>query len=162
MMSSWYVCILTNAGFSYEYKMCQEEGANLENAYGPGLTGLVNLGSSCYINSVVQMLVSVPDFVKSYADASTTLFQSMDPLQGQEDFNWQMAKLIRYITSGDYSEVGLTLTTVFGRQKFSLPRFRRGPTSTASSRGSSDEWLVEVTLNSPPYSSRTLRSTSGE
>lgn len=32
--------------------MCQEDGANLELAYGPGLTGIINVGSSCYINAV--------------------------------------------------------------------------------------------------------------
>jgi len=93
-------------GFSFEFQVCTEEGADLENAYGPGLTGLVNLGSSCYINSVVQMLVSVPDFVKCYANASSALLQSMDPVQGQEDFNWQMVRLIQGMMSGDYSQVG--------------------------------------------------------
>jgi len=94
-------------GFSFEYKVCQEEGVDLENAYGPGLTGLVNLGSSCYINSVMQMLVTVPDFVKNYTDASRALFQSMDPVQGQESFNWQLVKLVQGMVSGDYSVVGL-------------------------------------------------------
>lgn len=95
------------AGFSFEYKVCQEEGVDLENAFGPGLTGLVNLGSSCYINSVMQMLATVPDFVKNYADASRALFQSMDPVRGQEDFNWQLVKLVQGMVSGAYSVVGL-------------------------------------------------------
>lgn len=33
--------------------MCSEDGANLELAFGPGLTGMINIGSSCYINAVV-------------------------------------------------------------------------------------------------------------
>lgn len=30
-----------------------EDGKVLKNIYGPGLTGLKNLGNSCYINSVI-------------------------------------------------------------------------------------------------------------
>lgn len=36
----------------WEWTICQEDGANLELAYGPGFTGMINIGSSCYINAV--------------------------------------------------------------------------------------------------------------
>jgi uncharacterized UBP type Zn finger protein len=69
----------------------------------------VNLGSSCYINSVMQMLLAVPDFVQAYLIAERTFFNSMDPLKGQEDFNWQIIKLLHGMASGDYSKVGFPL-----------------------------------------------------
>lgn len=34
--------------------------------YGPGYTGLVNLGNSCYLNSVMQTMFLVPDFVERF------------------------------------------------------------------------------------------------
>lgn len=37
--------------------MCQEGGTNLELAYGPGLTGIINIGSSCYISAVSSFVV---------------------------------------------------------------------------------------------------------
>ncbi|PIO75083.1 UBA/TS-N domain protein [Teladorsagia circumcincta] len=35
----------------WEWAKCQEDGASLENIFGPGYTGLINIGSSCYMNS---------------------------------------------------------------------------------------------------------------
>ncbi len=36
----------------YEWMAVQEEGSQLEPLYGPGCTGIVNLGSSCYMSAV--------------------------------------------------------------------------------------------------------------
>lgn len=38
-----------------------EEGRTLTPRYGSGYTGLENLGNSCYLNSVVQILFSLPE-----------------------------------------------------------------------------------------------------
>ena len=47
-----------------EWDVIQEAGTELQPAHGPGLTGMRNLGNSCYMNSVIQVLFSVPDFAK--------------------------------------------------------------------------------------------------
>ena len=39
-----------------------EQGKELTPVFGPGCTGLENLGNSCYLNSVVQVLFSFPEF----------------------------------------------------------------------------------------------------
>lgn len=38
-----------------EWNTLQESGSDLRPLHGPGLTGLNNLGNSCYINSVMQV-----------------------------------------------------------------------------------------------------------
>lgn len=43
-----------------------EEGKILTPVFGPGLTGMENLGNSCYMNSVVQVLFNLPEFRNFY------------------------------------------------------------------------------------------------
>lgn len=49
-----------------EWASIQETGKALVPLYGPGYTGLANLGNSCYLNSVVQVLFTVPQFQERY------------------------------------------------------------------------------------------------
>ncbi|OQR79005.1 ubiquitin carboxyl-terminal hydrolase 5-like [Tropilaelaps mercedesae] len=85
-----------------EWIAATEEGCRLEPLYGPGYTGLVNLGNSCYMNSIVQMLFVIPAFVRRYYDAYGTIIAgcSQDP---NTDLRVQMAKLAYGILSGAYS-----------------------------------------------------------
>ena len=45
-----------------EWSIIQESGKELVPCCGPGFTGLVNLGNSCYLNSVMQVMFSLPEF----------------------------------------------------------------------------------------------------
>ena len=45
-----------------EWDVIQESGSQLEPVYGPGFTGIRNLGNSCYMNSVMQVMFTLPDF----------------------------------------------------------------------------------------------------
>ncbi len=69
---------------------------------GPGFTGMRNLGNSCYMNSAMQLLFSLPEFEQKYA---STLDQhaQLTPLDPSADFNLQMAKLGHGLVSGSYS-----------------------------------------------------------
>lgn len=74
---------------SNEWSALQESGCKLKPVYGPGYTGMVNLGNSCYLNSVMQTLFTVPDFVSKYVERAQEYFNNVsgDPA---EDFNVQM------------------------------------------------------------------------
>lgn len=85
-----------------EWATIQESGSHLVPVYGSGYTGIANLGNSCYLNSVIQVVFSIPDFKTSYADATEAIFESCmtDPV---DDFGVQMAKLGHGLLSGEYS-----------------------------------------------------------
>ncbi|KAI4883704.1 hypothetical protein NFI96_031575 [Prochilodus magdalenae] len=50
-----------------EWEVIQESGTTLRPLWGPGLTGMKNLGNSCYLNSVMQVLFTVPDFQDKFS-----------------------------------------------------------------------------------------------
>lgn len=49
-----------------EWELIQESSVPLKPLFGPGYTGIRNLGNSCYLNSVVQVLFSIPDFQRKW------------------------------------------------------------------------------------------------
>lgn len=54
---------------TYKWGRVLEDGKELEPVYGPGLTGLINMGNTCYMNSVMQMLFSVKPFQDAYGSS---------------------------------------------------------------------------------------------
>ncbi|VDO20429.1 unnamed protein product, partial [Haemonchus placei] len=96
----------------WEWAKCQEDGASLENIFGPGYTGLINIGSSCYMNSVLQSLLVVPSFVTRFVDGAGPILARVPPLDVHHDFNAQVAKLFSAMASGDYSVENSTLNGI--------------------------------------------------
>ena len=45
-----------------EWEVIQESASKLKAVYGSGYTGVKNLGNSCYLGSVMQVLFSIPEF----------------------------------------------------------------------------------------------------
>lgn len=86
-----------------EFDAIQESGKKLTALYGPGYTGLYNLGNSCYLNSVVQVLFSLPEFNRRYTDVHERIFRE-GPVSPVDDFNVQMSKLGHGLVSGNYSQ----------------------------------------------------------
>jgi len=51
-----------------EYDIIQESGKKLVPLHGAGATGIKNMGNTCYMNSVLQVLYSTSDFINKYSD----------------------------------------------------------------------------------------------
>uniref|UniRef100_A0A2K5DVF1 Ubiquitin carboxyl-terminal hydrolase 13 n=1 Tax=Aotus nancymaae TaxID=37293 RepID=A0A2K5DVF1_AOTNA len=86
-----------------EWEVIQESGTKLKPMYGPGYTGLKNLGNSCYLNSVMQANFSIPEFQRAYAGNLPRIFD-YSPLDPTQDFNKQMTKLGHGLLSGQFSK----------------------------------------------------------
>ena len=69
---------------------------------GLSLTGLQNLGNSCYLASVVQVLFSLPPFIEAYYQHAPQIVAA-PPSDPTADMNVQLAKLATGLLSGRYS-----------------------------------------------------------
>jgi ubiquitin carboxyl-terminal hydrolase 5/13 len=79
-----------------------EEGKVFTPVYGPGFTGIENLGNSCYINSVVQILFSLEAFQSQYLDFAIEHLNTCNE-DTQNCFYCQVCKLLNGLYSGLYS-----------------------------------------------------------
>ncbi|XP_034035786.1 ubiquitin carboxyl-terminal hydrolase 13 isoform X1 [Thalassophryne amazonica] len=86
-----------------EWEVIQESGMKLKAVYGSGYTGIKNLGNSCYLSTVIQVLFSIPDFQRMYVGNLQRIFD-FSPLDPTQDFATQMAKLGHGLLSGQYSK----------------------------------------------------------
>lgn len=72
-----------------EWSILTESSSNLEPISGPGFTGMKNLGNSCYMNSVIQTLFIIPDFVHRFVERAPQIFARY-PLDPANDFDIQL------------------------------------------------------------------------
>lgn len=84
----------------WDFSMTKEDGQELSPIFGPGFTGLTNLGNSCYLSSIVQCLFSLPDFKERYYRPNEEPPFTQSPA---EDLETQLRKLADGIHSGRYS-----------------------------------------------------------
>jgi len=80
-----------------------EGNVELEKIYGPGYTGLKNLGNTCYMASVLQVMFGIPDFSRRYfpLDKNHILTCQNPP---HSCYHCQMGKLADGLLSGFYSQ----------------------------------------------------------
>ncbi|XP_051223603.1 ubiquitin carboxyl-terminal hydrolase 14 [Lolium perenne] len=90
---------------NFDWNRIQESGKDAEPLYGPGYTGLVNLGNSCYMASIMQVMFSTHPFISRYFEKqSLKAAFAMSQADPTLDVNMQMTKLAHGILSGKYSK----------------------------------------------------------
>jgi ubiquitin carboxyl-terminal hydrolase 5/13 len=92
----------------WEFSMTTEDGKEMKPLFGPGFTGLKNLGNSCYLASTVQALFSMPEFAERYYLPNQAPPQAPQPA---EDLETQLRKVADGLLSGRYSKPDSDVTT---------------------------------------------------
>uniref|UniRef100_H2ZM55 Ubiquitin carboxyl-terminal hydrolase n=1 Tax=Ciona savignyi TaxID=51511 RepID=H2ZM55_CIOSA len=72
-----------------EWDIIQESGKSLKPLRGPGLVGLDNMGNTCYMNSVMQVLYTIPEFQDRFVSNEIQKRVS----DASSDFTIQLCKL---------------------------------------------------------------------
>jgi ubiquitin carboxyl-terminal hydrolase 5/13 len=85
----------------WEFSMTTEDGKELTPLFGPGLTGLKNLGNSCYLASILQCLFDIPSFQQRYGGGVNSPPDVSNPA---EDLETQLLKVGDGLLSGRYSK----------------------------------------------------------
>lgn len=84
--------------------MTGDDGKELQPVFGKALTGLKNLGNSCYMASVMQGLFSLPAFRERYfTEQAQNHFQTCEKPLPADCLECQMLKLADGLLSGRYS-----------------------------------------------------------
>uniref|UniRef100_A0A668ASW4 Ubiquitin carboxyl-terminal hydrolase n=1 Tax=Myripristis murdjan TaxID=586833 RepID=A0A668ASW4_9TELE len=71
-----------------EWEVIQESGMKLKAVYGSGYTGIKNLGNSCYLSTIMQVLFSIPEFQRMYVGNLQRIYD-YSPLDPTQDFHQQ-------------------------------------------------------------------------
>jgi ubiquitin carboxyl-terminal hydrolase 5/13 len=85
----------------WDFSMTTEDGKELKPLFGPGLTGLKNLGNSCYLASIMQCLFDMPAFRDRYFRPNDDLPVVPEPAA---DLETQLRKLADGLWSGRYTK----------------------------------------------------------
>ncbi|KAF9816460.1 hypothetical protein IEO21_04065 [Rhodonia placenta] len=87
----------------FDFSLTDESGKALEPVFGPGLTGLSNLGNSCYMASVLQTVFSLSVFRQRYYPSTSAHWETCTETLPASCVDCQMHKLADGLLSGRYS-----------------------------------------------------------
>ena len=89
--------------FRHVFSLKDSAGNFLETAYGPGYTGLKNLGNSCYLSGILQSLFCLQSFGNKYVSQFEEHAIKCSILNPADCLDCQMNKLADGLLSGRYS-----------------------------------------------------------
>lgn len=91
----------------FDFSMTTEDGAEYIPVSGPGLTGLANIGNTCYLASVMQIIFDIPEIQQHYQN-SVQIHTKSCKEQPASCYQCQMGKLASGLLDGKYSSTEIS------------------------------------------------------
>lgn len=88
----------------YDFNKITESGSELLPIVGPGYVGLDNLGNSCYMASVIQLLFAIPEIRERYLGRAASIIKSTPAADPSDDVLTMMTKLAVGLLSDRYAK----------------------------------------------------------
>lgn len=96
----------------YDWSRLLDGGESMTLLYGAGKVGLRNIGSSCYMNSIMQPLLHLPEVQERYLGRRAEILDSCPATDPSSDFATQMSKLAHGLLSDRYAKLPTDSTAV--------------------------------------------------
>ncbi|CAD2218619.1 Variant UBP zinc finger/Zn-finger in ubiquitin-hydrolases and other protein/Ubiquitin carboxyl-terminal hydrolase/UBA/TS-N domain containing protein, putative [Angomonas deanei] len=87
----------------FDFDKITEAGENLEPVYGPGRTGIYNIGNTCYIASVLQCLFNNPAFQQAFYSGGQSKHQAQCRSDPYHCRACQLERIASGLLSGQFS-----------------------------------------------------------
>lgn len=85
----------------FDFSMTSDDGRSLQPVFGPGLTGLKNIGNTCYMASVLQSLFAQHSFAETVRSTVADKTETVE--NPAQSLACQLKKLCDGLLSGKYS-----------------------------------------------------------
>ncbi|KPA80635.1 putative Ubiquitin hydrolase [Leptomonas pyrrhocoris] len=126
----------------FDFNKITEAGANLVPVYGPGHTGMYNIGNTCYLASVVQCLMSFAPFQHAFYPDKSTPHQAQCTADPYNCRYCQTERVAAGLLSGEFSREGADATNAICPRLFKKVFAQQHPEFSTGAQQDAQEYLL--------------------
>lgn len=126
----------------FDFNKITEAGANLVPVYGPGHTGIENIGNSCYLASVVQCLMSFSSFQHAFYPGKSTPHQAQCTADPYNCRHCQTERMAAGLLSGEFSREDAVATNAVCPRLFKKVFAQQHPEFSTGAQQDAQEYLL--------------------
>ncbi|CAJ1029897.1 Variant UBP zinc finger/Zn-finger in ubiquitin-hydrolases and other protein/Ubiquitin carboxyl-terminal hydrolase, putative [Leishmania lindenbergi] len=145
----------------FDFNKITEAGASLTPSYGPGHTGIKNIGNSCYLASVVQCLMSLAPFQRFFFPAKSTPHQAQCTADPYTCHHCQTERVAAGLLSGEFSREGHDLTNSICPRLFKKVFAKQHPEFSTGAQQDAQEYLLYLLEEMQRYVRPNVNSSAG-